>query len=386
MVPPGNWFRHLIAFVFALHLCCPPLVSAERSLLCQEVSEQIAAGFPRGTFPKLEALSAEWKAILAKNGSHYYPRTARERELKAVHEAYEKLGNLAQLHREAESLRADTDAGMQRLAQEEAEAVARQIHAIAPEVKQTLLRAMDSNYGQPVIIEIRPEGPAADLLTADLVRMYQGLAKKRGWKIDVKLEASQRTDGHGYHSAVIRVDGAQAYEILRNEGGEHAAKFRENNGKPYTHRAQVTVAPARELPKISFKDADFTVEAVVGASGPGGQNVNKTATTAVVTHTPTGTVVRNNESRSLEDNTNKAKEILKAKITAAAIQEYREQLLKDRRAQTGLVRRYDLFDSAGVSVDNRTREARPTQSILNGDLDLYSRETLDDAALIRLLP
>jgi len=55
-------------------------------------------------------------------------------------------------------------------------------------------------------------------------------------------------------------------------------------------------------------------EQFVRGSGPGGQAVNKTANCVVLKHIPTGIVVKCHESRSLDENRKKARQILISKL------------------------------------------------------------------------
>ncbi|KAK5644875.1 hypothetical protein RI129_006175 [Pyrocoelia pectoralis] len=55
-------------------------------------------------------------------------------------------------------------------------------------------------------------------------------------------------------------------------------------------------------------------EQFVRGSGPGGQSVNKTANCVILKHLESGIVVKCHETRSLEENRKKAREILVSKL------------------------------------------------------------------------
>ncbi|KAG8224214.1 hypothetical protein J437_LFUL002670 [Ladona fulva] len=62
-----------------------------------------------------------------------------------------------------------------------------------------------------------------------------------------------------------------------------------------------------KVPKLNENDLK---EQFVRGSGPGGQSVNKTSNCVVLTHVPTGIVVRCHQTRSLDQNRKKARELL----------------------------------------------------------------------------
>lgn len=60
---------------------------------------------------------------------------------------------------------------------------------------------------------------------------------------------------------------------------------------------QKELALARRLSALGIHEEDLQ-EAFVRSRGPGGQNVNKVSSCVVLTHVPTGTTARGEESRS----------------------------------------------------------------------------------------
>ncbi|KAL5016710.1 hypothetical protein ScPMuIL_006299 [Solemya velum] len=68
---------------------------------------------------------------------------------------------------------------------------------------------------------------------------------------------------------------------------------------------------AYKFPELKEEDLE---ETFTRGSGPGGQSVNKTANCVLLKHTPTGLLVKNHESRSLETNRKKARILLREKL------------------------------------------------------------------------
>ncbi|XP_066509626.1 mitochondrial translation release factor in rescue-like [Hoplias malabaricus] len=66
-----------------------------------------------------------------------------------------------------------------------------------------------------------------------------------------------------------------------------------------------------DLPVLNEDDLN---EQFVRGSGPGGQATNKTSNCVVLKHTPTGVVVKCHQTRSLELNRRRAREIMREKL------------------------------------------------------------------------
>lgn len=101
-----------------------------------------------------------------------------------------------------------------------------------------------------------------------------------------------------------------------------------------------TFAPHRCRLKIDEKDLQ---EEFIQSSGPGGQNVNKVATCVVLTHVPTGIVVKCQEFRTQAANRRRAREILMERLRCRR-EEHRRRYLtalakerarKRRRSRAG---------------------------------------------------
>ncbi len=99
--------------------------------------------------------------------------------------------------------------------------------------------------------------------------------------------------------------------VLNNEFGTHALVARsENRGKDSRKRWYASVS-CHDAPPLA-NDVDLVIDpreieiSAMRASGPGGQNVNKTSTAVRIRHVPTGLVVRAADERSQKANMRRA--------------------------------------------------------------------------------
>ncbi len=151
--------------------------------------------------------------------------------------------------------------------------------------------------------------------TAMLKRMYQRYAEGQGWDTDV-LEESPGEEA-GLKSVTIQVDGGYAYGYLRGESGVHRlvrqSPFNADNLR-HTSFALVEVIPLLEdSTSVEIDENDLEVE-TFGASGPGGQHMQKSESAVRVRHKPTNIVATSQASRSQTKNRESALVLLRSKL------------------------------------------------------------------------
>ncbi|MEK9201015.1 MAG: PCRF domain-containing protein [Patescibacteria group bacterium] len=157
-----------------------------------------------------------------------------------------------------------------------------------------------------VIVEIRGGvgGDEGKIWGEDLGRMYARYATIMGWKV-VDLD-----------EGVMGIKGKNVFSQLKYETGVHRVQRvpeTEAQGRIHTSTASVVVLPEVPEKLIEIKDDDLHWEFVRGG-GHGGQNVNKVATTARLTHLPTGIVVKASQERFQEQNRKIALSMLRAQL------------------------------------------------------------------------
>ncbi len=115
----------------------------------------------------------------------------------------------------------------------------------------------------------------------------------------------------------------------------------------------MTVAILREPEEseLIIRDGDLEFQATRG-SGAGGQNRNKVSSAIIVTHKPTGTMVRCETERDQHKNKKLAVSILRAKLLNAKVTAQHENRNNDRRAQLGVGARGDKRRTIRVQHDS----------------------------------
>ncbi len=219
-----------------------------------------------------------------------------------------------------------------------------------------------------------------------LLRMYLRWAERRGFKVEMK-EASPGEEA-GLKSATFIVRGENAYGLFAAERGVHRlvriSPF-DSSGRRHTSFAQVDVAPLVEGEvEVEIDESELRID-TYRASGAGGQHVNKTDSAVRITHEPTGIVVQCQNERSQTQNKAVAMQLLAARLLERSEMERAEELAKERgevkSAEWGSqIRSYFLHPDQRVK-DHRTGfEMGDAERVLDGDLDGFIREYLNQAA------
>ena len=217
-----------------------------------------------------------------------------------------------------------------------------------------------------------------------LFRMYQRYADKKGWKtkeISHSFGEAGAEGRIGTKQVTFEVQGAFAYGLFLREAGVHRlVRISPFSAKKLRHTsfASLEVLPVLNLAQekdIVISPDDIKVD-TFRASGPGGQYVNKRETAIRITHVPTGMVVASQAQRSLQQNKNKALEMLAAKLYDRKKEEEKKEitLLKGEKKSIewgSQVRSYVLAPYQLVK-DHRTQtETGGVEAVLDGDLDLF---------------
>jgi peptide chain release factor 1 len=243
------------------------------------------------------------------------------------------------------------------------------------ELKRMLL-PKDPNDEKNVILEIRAGagGDEASLFAQDLLRMYTRYAEHKGWKWEL-MDVSYSPIG-GIKEAIVNIQGKKVYSFLKYESGVHRVQRvpkTEASGRIHTSTATVAVLPEAEEIDLKIDPKDLKIEAF-GASGPGGQNVNRNYTAIRITHKPSGLVVSCQDEKSQHRNKEKALKILRTRLLDIARQEQQSKISQDRRKQVGTgersekIRTYN-FPQSRVTDHRLNENFYNLDGILDGELD-----------------
>ncbi len=315
-------------------------------------------------------------------------RSVKRAALEAVVSDYARLKSLLRDEAEYESaLAPGGDKDLAELAREELPRVRDESAVLLKRIKAALVQSDDNAVGS-VILEIRAGtgGDEAAIWAADLLGMYQKDASRRGWAWEV-LDATPEPAVGGVRSAVVNVRGAGVWTALNFEAGVHSVKrvpATEAAGRVHTSTATVAVLPEPEDVDVKIDWAKDVEEQATRAQGPGGQNVNKVETAWQIHHKPTGIVIKMMEAKSQQQNRERARRLLIARLHEAERQKKHAERGAARASQIGGGERSEKIRTyrykEGIAADERLPGEYALRDLLAGDFekihaDLIEQET-----------
>jgi len=317
---------------------------------------------------------------------------AKERaDLEEIVAAYRTYKGLADELEGAKTLLDDgADPEMQELAEAEIERLETELADLEVRLQRSLL-PQDPRDARNVIVEIRAGagGDEAGLFAADLYRMYTRYAERRGWKTELLSEHS--TGVGGFKEVIFGVQGKSAFSRFKYESGVHRVQripVTESSGRIHTSTVTVAVLPEVDDVEIHIDPKDLEIVAY-GASGPGGQHMQKNATAIRITHVPTGMVVSCENERSQTQNKLRAMAVLRARLYEQEQRKQEAEVAETRRSQVGTgersekIRTYN-FPQSRVTDHRVGLSLYHLSGVLDGDLDPFIEELVAQEQAERL--
>lgn len=282
------------------------------------------------------------------------------------------------------------DPEFRQLAQEELQGLEAEIARAEERLKESFATE-DRDTARDVIVEIRAGtgGEEAALFVADLFRMYQKYAERKGWKTE--LMHAHATDLGGLKEVFFSVEGQDVYRHLRHESGVHRVQrvpLTESSGRRHTSTVTVAVLPAAEEEELEIRPEELHWD-IFRSSGPGGQNVNKVSSAVRLTHVPTGIVVSMQDDRSQHKNRAKALRVLRAILYQRKREEEAKTRGDLRRSQIGTGDRSERIRTYNFP-ENRLSDHRigltlyKLDAIMLGELDDVVAALLEHEKRVRL--
>ena len=332
----------------------------------------------------IEERFEELERLLLEVGADYQRAAELNKERSDIEPLVEKARAyrqaLAQREQAVQMLSAETDPELLGLSQAEIDELEPKIGNLESEIKE-LLAPKDPRDSRDVIVEVRAGtgGDEAELFAADLFRMYERYAERRGWKTEV-MSSSDIGIG-GFKEIIFEVKGKGAYSRLKYESGVHRVQrvpTTEAQGRIHTSTATVAVLAEVDEVEVNIPDSDIEIE-VFRSAGAGGQNVQKNSTAVRIYHKPTGLVVVCQDERSQLQNKLRALSVLRARLYEMEEEKRRAELDETRRSQVGSGERSEKIRTYNYPQSRVTDHRIGVSSynlpaVMDGDIDQFIDE------------